>query len=778
MSEAMTGRSAPSPTRWMFGAVVLLACVVSATLRFRDPDGLGVVVDTAVSAALMLVIAVAPVVRGARPRRVWRVEQAAVLFLLPTLFGDHVPLALGPVSFSDLVSFLGYLCLIAWLVLAARCVGGRPTSTTALDTAAQTTGTVLATWTVLSPLFGGEQLPGLVVAATYPVADVLLLGLVVQLGMRQGRPLWAMSWLFASLLLLLTLDATRSLIGAFVDPRPSPGLAGLYVFVFAGLAMAVSSPSVVKVTQRAPSGPVHLRGSRRTALIVLTISPAIVATFLPLNGALDGVVRGVLVALILALLFVRLSRTMTALSLAEAQSHHRASHDPLTGLVNRGAFADRLGVRLEEDRRAGRSTAVLFLDCDEFKYVNDTWGHHAGDTVLCDIADRLPDHLGAGTEVARFGGDEFVVMRSVDDLAGGEALAAEVRGFFDRPVRVLPDRVHAMTCSIGLAVVDAAEGLRADELIGRADVAMYAAKGQRARGRGAYVVFDEGLALAFGRRASVGDRLGAAIREGRFDVRLHPIVGRPPVAGRDDGPTGYTEVVGWEALAHWDDPVLGAVPPETFVPLAEHLGLIGDLGELLLRRSCAELARLRLTSPDADPWMSVAISPAHLLHPGFADVVGRVAAQAGVPADRLLLAVTETLLVDEGPDVLAALAELRGIGVRIGIDDFGTGYAALANLLRVPPDCVKLDRSLLAQLGPDPATHRQLAAVLALVRSLGIEQIVAEGVETADQADALALLGCPMVQGPWFERRTDAGPAPAALAADTAASEEMDTIAR
>lgn len=353
----------------------------------------------------------------------------------------------------------------------------------------------------------------------------------------------------------------------------------------------------------------------RPAFIFMAVLPAVVSLTAPIPLWAGGIVRRLLISVLLVILVTRLLFTMLALSRAERVSRHRASHDPLTGLLNRGALDGALSNRLADDEGEGRYTAVLFIDCDDFKHVNDTWGHPAGDRLLRAIATGLPPLLGPGDVMARLGGDEFVVIASVADPEQARATAESILAFFETPLPVLDNRLHRMAPSIGVTVADPGGEPSAVALLEKADAALYEAKAQ---GRGRYVVFDAGLAEKGRMRAAISDALRLAIANGSIRVAFQPILTGPP----------YTRIGGWEALARWTDPQLGVVPPSEFVPLAEQHGLIEPLGEAVLRRACHDAVRLRAALGE-DLTVSVNVSPVQLRNPHLADIVAEALADAG-----------------------------------------------------------------------------------------------------------------------------------------------------
>ncbi|MCO8270443.1 bifunctional diguanylate cyclase/phosphodiesterase [Actinoplanes sp. TRM 88003] len=425
---------------------------------------------------------------------------------------------------------------------------------------------------------------------------------------------------------------------------------------------------------------------------------------------------------------------------------HQALHDSLTGLPHRSLLEEQLALVSAAGESRG---ALMLLDLDGFKDVNDRLGHTIGDQLLVTVADRLRRLLGPGETLARPGGDEFAMLLPAAGAAEVKARADAVLATLRRPVEVTGHTLH-VTGSIGVRRLEARAG--ADELLSDADLALYAAK---AAGKDRYELFDPRLRREQAERIRMVERLRAALDADEFTVHYQPIVAlRSGVS------------IGFEALVRWTPPEQAPVGPDQFIPAAEDSGLIVGLGEWVLRRACAEAA----------PWhrrygttIAVNVSPRQLAEPSFAAVVRQALADSGLPPNALTIEITEGVLVRSGAQTeltLAHLSELRADGVRVAIDDFGTGYSSLAYLRDLPIDILKIDKSFM----PDDPTDAQQAAlvraVVDLARSLGLTT-VAEGVETAHHAELLRTLGCDRGQGWLFGRP---GPAPAAairLAAET-----------
>jgi len=420
--------------------------------------------------------------------------------------------------------------------------------------------------------------------------------------------------------------------------------------------------------------------------------------------------------------------------------------DTLTGLANRALLTSRLQEALEEAGPGGGSVALLFLDVDDFKSINDSLGHEAGDRVLCAVADRLRAGCPTAATVARFGGDEFAVLLPLvgdaeDALGQARAVAALVR----EPVQV-QGRSRGFTASIGVAVARSSTGVGAAEVLRDADAAMYEAK--RA-GKDRVALFDPSvLARALARLELKADLEEALGRDELF------VVYQPCVHLR----TGA--LVGFEALLRWRHPELGVVPPLDFVPLAEETGLIRDIGDFVLREACRQATGWRGAhrGRGAPPAISVNVSTVQLRDPGFVAVVDRALAASGLEPGRLVLEITESVLLSDVSATAALLGELRARGVRIAIDDFGTGYSSLSYLQHLPLDILKIDRAFLEHLVTAPGGTSMAGMIVLIGKALGLT-VVGEGVERDDQRHALIGLGCLLAQGYGLHR-----PMPAAEA--------------
>jgi diguanylate cyclase (GGDEF)-like protein len=413
---------------------------------------------------------------------------------------------------------------------------------------------------------------------------------------------------------------------------------------------------------------------------------------------------------------------------------HRATHDPLTGLPNRPAFVERVERALDRRRTdpdARGRVAVMFVDVDDFKLVNDSLGHGAGDRLLEAVAQRLTDALRPQDVVARFGGDEFTVL--VSDVADADAARAVAQRLADalRAPIDLDGESRFVTASVGLAL--GGDG-GADQLLQDADAAMYRAK---ANGKARCDTFDDSLREAAVRRLALESGLREALARDELTLAYQPQVRLPE--GR---------VTGAEALIRWQHPELGPVSPAEFIPMAERLGVIEEIGAWVLRTACAEA----VSWGREDLEIAVNVSPRQLSTPELADIVLDALQSSGLAPHRLCLEVTETALLADVESAHAMLARLRALGVLLAVDDFGVGHASLRHLRQLlPVDILKIDKSFVDGLAEDREDAAIVSAVVRLAEGLGLD-CVAEGVETEDQAAALSAMGCAYGQGYHFAR--------------------------
>ncbi len=414
----------------------------------------------------------------------------------------------------------------------------------------------------------------------------------------------------------------------------------------------------------------------------------------------------------------------------ESQLSHQALHDPMTGLPNRALLDDRLSHALRHSE-VPESIAVLFLDVDRLKLVNDSLGHSAGDQVLITLAARLRETIRPGDTLARFGGDEFVIVcEGLKRMAEAEHLADRLRAAVASPVEVA-GTVVSLTTSIGI-VFGKAE-TTPEMLLREADAAMYEAK---VLGRGRHQVFDHSLQARAEDRHTMDGDLRLALERDELWVAYQPIV---EMRSR--------RLAGVEALLRWDHPVRGPVPPSSFIPVAEESGLIVPLGQFVLDGACRQLSDWRADGVDLR--LSVNISGRQLTHPDLLDHVSGALADSGVPPDRLCLDLTESALIADASRALRVLDQLKHLGCDLSVDDFGTGYSSLAYVHRFPIDELKIDRSLVSDISTGGGTSSLVAAIVSMGKALDL-RVVAEGAETLDQVAALEVLGCELVQGFYF----------------------------
>jgi diguanylate cyclase (GGDEF)-like protein/PAS domain S-box-containing protein len=416
----------------------------------------------------------------------------------------------------------------------------------------------------------------------------------------------------------------------------------------------------------------------------------------------------------------------------EEQLTHGVLRDPLTGLANRALFADRVGQALRRAARDKGICAVLFCDLDDFKRVNDRFGHAAGDELLCAVARRLIDCVRPGDTVARFGGDEFaILLEQLTEVVEAARVAERIQAGLAEPFAVA-DRDVIARASIGVSTT-AAAGDSVSQLLHTADVAMYTAKEQ---GKGLYEVYGPSMHATLTERLDLERDFREAVENEHFELRYQPIISLK--TGR---------IRGLEALVRWRHPRRGILEPASFIQLAEDTGLIVPIGREVLRQACAQARswqqRFRLAPPVT---MAVNVSARQLTDPGLIDDVITALTESGLPPSLLVLELTESVLVDENEATASRLRELRAHGVQIAIDDFGTGYASLSYLRRLPIDILKVDRVFVREIVPGSSGAAFAEAIVAMGRSLGLTP-VAEGIETAEQAGELTRMGCDLAQG-------------------------------
>jgi diguanylate cyclase (GGDEF)-like protein len=404
--------------------------------------------------------------------------------------------------------------------------------------------------------------------------------------------------------------------------------------------------------------------------------------------------------------------------------------DELTGLANRRQFDARLRAEIARSGRQSFDCAVLYMDLDRFKHINDTYGHEAGDEVIKQFALRIAANVRAGDFVARLSGDEFAaIVTDVASNADVEAVSQRIFNAMSAPIRFKSKQVYA-NVSIGAAVVEAGR-IGAEEALRRADFALFQAK---EAGRNNVQIFTPHMEERIRTRGELENDLRDAIANNRFELADQPLISQ---ADR--------KILGVEAFVRWIHPERGPVPPSVFIPIAEQIGMIDKLGNIILRRACME------TKPLEPIKLAVNVSPVQFMQASFVQSVRDILESTGFPPGRLELEITEGVFRNDGPRTREAIAKLRSLGVRIAVDDFGTGFSSMAYLRDFPLDRIKIDRSFISEIESSGQSLNIVSHMIELGRSLGLS-VTVEGVETVDQLELLKAKGLNELQGYLFSR--------------------------
>jgi len=418
---------------------------------------------------------------------------------------------------------------------------------------------------------------------------------------------------------------------------------------------------------------------------------------------------------------------------AEQRILHLASHDTLTGLPNRDLLQDRIHQSIAQAQRGNHPAALLFIDLDHFKHINDSLGHDMGDLLLKEVAQRLVTSVRSEDTVARQGGDEFIVLLpSMSDAQDAGILAQKLLADLMAPYQIRGKELH-ITASIGIAVFPD-DGEDVESLLRNSDIAMYHAK---AAGRNNYQFFTQKMNQLAAERLALSTDLRHALSRGEMLLHYQPIID-----------IGSGKLAGIETLLRWQHPEHGLISPLKFIPLAEETGLIMPIGEWVLESACAQLKAWHNQGYDV-PRLAINLSAKQFRQKSLAQSIARILREAGVAADNIELEMTESLLMEDTDEVAENLKQLGNMGLGIAIDDFGTGYSSLSYLKRFTISTLKIDRSFVMDIATNPDDAAIVTAIIALAHSLQMK-VVAEGVEAATQLDFLRQYGCDRYQGNYF----------------------------
>ena len=726
-------------TWWLFA----VATLIPATMYFLlEPTSMTKLVLYN-GIGLSAVIAVSVGVRRNRPEnaRAWKFIRAG---LVSFLCADIVYYILE--STSEVVPFpsiadafyLGMYPLVIWgmLLLVREASPGRDWASL-VDAGIVACGTFTVLGILVMDAYLSDpttELAGRLISLAYPVMDVALIAVAVRLiGVVHLRhPSYAlMAAGLCSLLVADTIYGVLNSAGTFATGGFADAFwLGFYVL----LGAAALHPAVARPAHRGAITSGQLSRTRLVVLCLVTITvPAIDLLW---GEPFDKVLTATMSMVMFLLVLSRLMGLMSLVQDNERRARHDALHDSLTGLANRVLFTDSV-TRFVTASDEG-VVSVLFVDLDDFKTVNDSLGHQAGDALLITVAERLESCIRGRDLVARLSGDEFaVLLESAVDKQDAMAVAQRIQDALAVPIAV-SGREVIISASVGIAVEPRADVHRPDVLLQAADVAMYRAKH---KGKGRFEFFEREMYEEAVDRLDLKSDLQVALERGQLEVYYQPIV--------DMTDERITSV---EALIRWNHPTRGLVTPDRFIPLAEQTGLIVPIGRWVLREACFQLSRWQRAYPDTAPrGVSVNLSVRQMHDRKLIDDVFDAISDSGIDPSALVLEITESMLVDDTDRAMRVLERLKSMQVRIAIDDFGTGYSSLSYLRKYPVDTIKIDRSFVQEMDESSSSHALVRALIDLAHVLELTT-VAEGIEERGEASTLATLRCDFGQGYLFSR--------------------------
>ncbi|MDQ1746963.1 MAG: diguanylate cyclase [Frankiaceae bacterium] len=722
------------PPRWTICLALGLTVIGIYYLLPTAGVGQAVVLTLMNVAAATCALTVSRKARG-RARTIWlflgiasalAVAANTPYYAAPLITGHALPFP----SVVDGFWLLTYPCFLVALHVMTKVQRRESRLGNALDTTILVVcGTSLMSEFVLVPLVGAAGIPLLahVVAATYPIMDILVFAMLVRVAVAVSWRSPAVRLLlvsFSALLLADTVYVVQLGDGTYHLGGASDGL-WMVSYLFIGLAALHPQARHLAHVESSPGK--RLSRGRLVFLVASVLTGPILAVTRP-----DEIILASLVSAVSFLLVVgRMTGLNRALISSTVELKSRACTDSLTGLANRDVFHKRLGKALSRPERRHGEPGILFIDLDDFKEINDTLGHAAGDELLRIVADRLRSVVRPADLVARLGGDEFgVLLDQVSSHAAAVMVANRAVEALIGPVEIDGHELR-VGASVGVALRQ--NGSNVDSLMRQADLAMYTAK---ANGKNRVESYDVAVDHALSDHHALDcDIVGAA---GRGEI----VIDYQPVIDLDTG-----VAIGAEALIRWQHPTRGLLPPSAFIALAEGNGAIIDIGMWVLEAACAQMRAWQHRHARPDLYLAVNVSVRQLERPGFADQVKNVLARTGLDADRLVVEVTESVLADPAGGAATALAVLRAIGVRVALDDFGTGYSSMSYLSQLPVDILKIDRSFVS--GASSASSQSeaiLAAIIGLADRLGLD-VIPEGIEETAQLARLQSLGCQAGQG-------------------------------